>query len=145
MKEYCVDLEIAKELKENRFPQNNCMNYFTNFHQGFDDGIFVRGYCEIFDNFIISYFNGKDKEIPDGGIYYSAPTSDEILKELPEKINDCYYLDIIKMNDEYKVGYSNIKPYDQADFQWIILREGKKLSNVLSTLWLYLKKEGYIK
>lgn len=132
MKQYCVNLKLAKELKENGFPQKshflwNMSNY---------------GY----------YFCNKQGYIdysPQEDLY--APTSDELLKELPNTISNkdnpsCkYYLRIIK-NEIFEVSYG----YEDYD-GWIIPydynienREDKKLSNALAKLWIYLKKEGYL-
>lgn len=101
MKNYCVDLEIAKELKDNGFPQNS---YFW----------WNKTRCSI-----------------------TAPTSDEILKELPKEIKtkrDCYRIDI---------GYDIVKKVWYCGICEFF--EDKKLSNALAKMWLYLKKEGYIK
>ena len=121
MKEYCVDLEIAKELKENGFPQKT--EYYWNLYQG-KFQLLNPSYAE--DEWMF-------KEVD-----YSAPTTDEILKELPAKLNK-KELQLIKGSKDsfmviYEYGTENLP--GQLD---------KKPCNALAKMWLYLKKEGYIK
>jgi len=108
MEEYCVDLEIAKELKENGFPQN------SHFIHSKDR------YGHIISTKIIGN--------PYSEKCINAPTSDEILKELPPLMY------IWKCLDEYKIDYPDIE-----------VMKDKKLSNALAKMYIYLKKEGYIK
>lgn len=111
MKEHCVDLEIAKELKENGFPQTSFCSY------------------DLMENF----WHGCIED-------FSAPTSDEILKELPKQILDWYSLKIHRnILGEYCVYYKN---------RFGMLGDSRseyKLADALAKLWLYLKKVGYIK
>ena len=81
----------------------------------------------------------------------SAPTSDEILKELPQEIRDAYELSIDRSEGLYYVYYWRWSPYDSekesfgaGEFGRQEIKD-KKLSNALAKIWLYLKKEGYIK
>ena len=124
MEEYCVDLELAKELKENGFPQKS---YFA--YCGYEG---ILAYPE--------YFRWH-KEL--GRTH--APNSDELLKELPGQI--CYgdfehtalnhHALFIEKVEDY--GYWHICYGDN-----IIAIRNKKLSNGLAEVWLLLKKEGYI-
>jgi len=72
-----------------------------------------------------------------------APLSDEILKELPTSIkfeNYFYCLDFCKISDnEYRVCYSWFHRLATPEF------ENKSLSQALAEMWIYLKKNGYIK
>ena len=114
MKEYCVDLEIAKELKENGFPQSKTSSlYYINDKEG----KYYTNYPDTIERKLKFYI---DKII-------HLPTSDEILKELPTGTR------IKKIDNGYFV---KTYPYD------FIFKE--KLSNALAKMWLYLKKEGYI-
>lgn len=123
MHNYAVDLEIAKELNENGFFQET-EYYFVNNH---------------FEHKTNAQFaNNYDRK-------YSAPTSDEILKELPSRIisksNQClYFLTIYKSYNTFHVAY-----YNEARSESLTLFNQKQLSNGLAKMWLYLKKEGYIK
>jgi len=131
MKEYCVDLEIAKELKENEFPQNT----FFIWSKDREGDLITK---KIFGN-------------PYSEECTNAPTSDEILKELPNNIKDpnfhyFYHLKIEKspIHDEmYLISYG-ITNQDRAWMEQYHI-DDKKLSNALAKMWLYLKKEGYIK
>jgi len=136
MKEYCVDLEIAEELQENNFPQT----FFGWYKPNYDGRDRKPVLLEVLANGTsTSSFNGLSQY----RLTY-APTSDEILKELPSKIEE-YFLDILKLQIEYTVGYSNMKPYEQSDFIWLTFYNNKKISVALAKLWLHCKKEGYIK
>ena len=132
MKEYCVDLKIAKELKENGFSQTT--KYY---HRIQRDGI-----GEFTD---FSDTNLKSDFMTIVNIY-SAPCSDEILKELPNEING-YVLEIIRYEDgTIEADYIRNLQYED-DKEYLI--NSKKLfyksSDSLADLWLDLKKEGYIK
>lgn len=139
MKEHCVDLEIAKELKENGFPQESFFSY-----RKYEENIYLKYPCGIDTSSLHVCF---------------APTSDEILKELPtylakdnlDEADSEYFLNISKdyysnknKNDFYEVSYDSVdgKGFNYPDN---ICIEDDKLSNALATFWLYLKKEGYIK
>ena len=127
MKEYCVDLELAVELKKKGFPQE------TEFY-------FVCKHLE--DKLMASYANSHNK-------VYSAPIAEEILKELPDIIIDSLWgefkIAVKKITSEYNVMYYIPGDWDSD----MILKEkicnDKKLSNALAKMYLYLKKEGYIK
>ncbi len=133
MKEYCVDLEIAKELKENGFAQETYFRY----------QIDMFGEVEI--ETIEFSVHDHVTEI------YNTPISEEILKELPKEIKDpdfkyFYHLKIEKSSiyDEmYFVSYGITSP----DRFWMetYRTDDKKPSNALAKMWLLLKKEGYIK
>ncbi len=137
MKEYCVDLEIAKELEKNRFPQES--NFYYSRNNGQED---IKG-NPIYDFSSIDGGKGRFDRIIDPRLryeYYPAPTSDEILKELPHEINE-FWLRIEPVKDKYIVGYWEEGHEDERRFDYF---EEKKLSNALAKMWLYLKKEGYI-
>ena len=123
MKEFCVDLEIAKELEKEGFIQNT---HF--YHRIQKDGIGeFTDFCDTKSNSPFMKFKAL----------YSAPTSDELLKELPECIlgkNTSYHHYIWKEAIAYRDD--NIE---------LICFYDKKLTNALAKMWLYLKKEGYIK
>ncbi len=119
MKEYCVDLEIAKKLKINGFPQDTFFWYNKEgyFKSRFTNNLFRKG-------------------------SFSAPTSDEILKELPHEING-FIFRIERTKTEFVTGYFELSHGDdEVRFGYFY---NKNLSNALAKHWLYLKKEGYIK
>ena len=174
MKQYCVDLEIAKELKENGFPQDS---YFRHVNSSYSTGFEGESIYWLCDNKWDLYDFSPDSEYHDTGketkeeglipdfvhcktpnayknykeiasgcinkiLVYSAPTTDEILKELPHEING-FWLVITPVGKGHEVGYwehSNCD--DEKRFKHYF---DEKLSNALSNLWSYLKKEGYIK
>lgn len=127
MKEYCVDLEIAKELKENGFPQKGF--FWWHCYKSSD-------FCR-YQNSLQYRQNEQIPEDSGLAIDYFAPTSDEILKELPDLLVLKYItlqLEITKQENKYSVSYEDDP-----------LFVDKKLSNSLAKMWLVLKKEGYIK
>ena len=96
MKQYCVDLEIAKELKINGFTQNTEFYYSRN--NGQED---IKG-NPTYDFSSIHGGKGTFDTIYDPRLRYehcSALTTDEILKELPNVIiknKKYYYLNIFR-------------------------------------------------
>ncbi len=123
LKNFCVDLEIAKELKENGFPQKSYFRYQIN----------TSGEVEI--ETIEFSIHDNVTEI------YSAPTSDEILSELPNVINE-FWLVIAPVGEGCIVGYWENGCDNGKGLEHYF---DEKLSNALSNIWLDLKKEGYIK
>ena len=135
MKEYCVDLKIAKKLKENGFPQKierfSWRSSWINSLVG-KEHYYSFGYHLKSDIFEIER--------------YYAPSSDELLKELPNEIKG-YILEIIRYEDgTIEADYTRNLQYEN-DKEYLI--QSNKLfyksSDSLADLWLDLKKEGYIK
>lgn len=123
MKEFCVDLQLAKELKENGFPQNTKYRYDICNNNVELTSVFVPLHDHVID-------------------VYSAPISDEILKELPT-IFENYELIIKKLYLYYQIMY--IEEQDGEIMNDYALFEDKRFSNALAKTYIYLKKEGYIK
>ena len=127
MKDFCVDLQLAKELKENGFPQKCNFSWVMigNALGGLVMGLKLTTYKP---------FHAET----------SAPISDEILKELPKKIltspGESWFV-IIKDNENNWQIYYEVACTKNLSFRII----DKKLSNCAGKAWLYLKKEGYIK
>lgn len=137
MKEYCVDLELAKELKENGFPQENS-NFYWQINHLFNNNLYFRFKDSLGFNYEQYLQEDSGQEI------YSAPTSDEILKELPNYISKdiIYDLTIKNYPATFIVYYKNcFEEKELIDFRFT----DKKLSNALAKMYIYLKKEGYIK
>ena len=111
MEEYCVDLEIAKEMKKNGFSQKTCFVYEYDSGNNHNIIMDIDQQYSLFDT-------------------VSAPTSDEIIKELPKTMM------IWHENDCYAISATTISVHQERN---------KKLSNILGKMWLYLKKEGHIK
>ena len=116
MKEYCVDLEIAKKLKENGFPQD------------------------------IDYFYPMTDGINGNKTHYATPYSDEILKELPNEIKGYILEIIRYEDGTIEADYTrNLQYEDDKEYLIDSKKLFYKLSDSLADLWLDLKKEGYIK
>ena len=134
MSKYCVDLETAKELKKNGFPQKGEWGYFNIAPEGHEDHIILCNHGA--DSMVVAF----------------APTSDEILEQLPLYIKNRYGVDqkysmrIMLYPDYYQVTYG-FETYDG----WFVPYQNPmeeicdlQLVNALAKMWLYLKKEGYI-
>ena len=120
MKEYCVDLELAKELKEAEFPQKS-EKWWNQTRYGYELQR-QKGYCY--------------------PLNYPAPTSDELLNQLPAW-TDSGQVGILKEENSYRITFfiNDEVNYEDGYKEF----NDKKLSNALAKMWLYLKKEGYIK
>jgi len=119
MREYCVDLEIAQELKKNGFPQETC---FAHVQHGRD--------WQFEKRHKYNHYCGD----------FACPTSDEILKEL----KDFPIMIISNWNDlgEFQVTSDRGNLSEPNSFS--LESYDKKLSNALAKLWNQLKKEGYL-
>lgn len=69
----------------------------------------------------------------------SAPTTDELLEELPDFING-YFLTIVKCDKYFWVGYDN----EFNDKKTLCAFENGLLPDALANIWLYLKKENLL-
>ena len=133
MKEFCVDLEIAKELKENGFPQK----YSTSIAYVSDK---AGNYYTCYPDTIEQELKFKEKQI------ICLPISDEILKELPNEIIG-YILEIVRYEDgTIEADYAR-SLWRNEDTEYLIKSKKLfyKLSDCLAELWLDLKKKEYIK
>ena len=118
LENYAVDLEIAKELKNKGFPQtSSCWWVEANFYGG--------GF----------YYFLHQNPGPKKGNHYSAPISDEILKELPDNLNgNGLILEPCAKGRLCCVSYIHTQTFFKDE----------KLSNALAKLWIELKTRGYI-
>jgi len=132
MKEHCVDLEIAKELKENKFPQESFWCYY---------------FCNTLKGIIWNFGENNRLHAKISKEICSAPASDEILIKLPNEIihnNNIFNLTVEKYLFRYEVQYIFLTNPLNGTMNNIFF-EDEKLSNALAKLWIYCKKEGYIK
>ena len=133
MKDFCVDFELAKELKENGFPQK------TEFK-----------WCEDKNNYPEQWIVYDTVEMGcSKDIVCSAPISEEIFNKLPKYIeynNGVYDKNVAILHIILQRTVDNKSEYAiyyQDDYDLIIF--DKKLPNALAKIYIYLKKEGYIK
>lgn len=132
MKEFCVDLEIAEELEKNNFPQTIYGWYKPNY-----DGRDRK------PELLEVLARGTSKSSFNNLTYYRltyAPTSDEILKELPVEING-FNFRIERTDTDFVIAYLELGYEDEVRFGYF---HDKKLVNALAKMWLYLKKEGLL-
>ena len=115
-----VSLETAKLLKEAGFRQDTEMFWYPNPNGTTWDYILVT----------------KDfKRVSGGLIYTAAPTTDELLEELPSRLNEhSGVLLIFKETDAYEVCYGG------HDNRFINV----SLPEALAQCWLWLRKEKLI-
>jgi len=139
LEDICVSLEIAKRLKAKGFPQENTLLYWN---EVWKDNGNEKDYKETIAAFLKhnKYFGiDKNDNIID---YYSAPSAEELLKELPSGIQVLYVSNTEKNTYIYQVNnflcdYS--KDHRRAETDLI------KLCNALAKMWLYLKDNKLIK
>ncbi len=121
MKDYIVDLEIAKELRENGYPQTGKYYYHIAY---LNNEIFIRDHpVEDYENWRKYYKGG-----------YCIPDLNELLKELEN-----FPIMIIS-------NWNNGKEYqvscDKGSISIVLYN--KNPSNALAKLYIRLKKEGYL-
>jgi len=117
-----VDLDLAEELQENGFEQEGLFKWLRNY------GNTRRR--------VASPQNVIRGEV----LICSAPTTDELFKDLPEKRKYHERIYILKIS-KYGVSYVNNR---YPAFINMTLNKYKKLPNALAKMWLYLKKEKLI-
>lgn len=132
-----VSLEIAKALKDAGFRQDTAFHWYGG-------GAYRTELC-----YGMLKVGGIAMEILDKDMFnYAAPTTDELLDELPKEVNResmCYHLRIAFGNDYgnnvFYLGYEE----DEEYYLDCPLTENKSLSEALAQMYLWLKKEGLIK
>lgn len=145
-----TSLETSKALKENGFPQETFWA-----HKVLPDGsdFCLSGHSLAIDklNVEAAQINPQDEYTRIYGLetkFFHAPTSDELLEELPESVTEHgvrYSMEIVrhKLFDEKKFFIS----YEDND--GCMLRhecsDNESLPEALAAMWLFLKKEGLIK
>jgi hypothetical protein len=123
MEKITTSFELSKELKENGFKQDSICFFcdITHSHEKPKMSLCIK----------TPFVSERDK--------ISAPTAEELLEELPEKIiysetfKQYWYLKI-NIHNQYgfNVSYGNYNTQD------------KKLCNALAKMWLYLKKNNLL-
>ncbi len=116
-----VSLETAKALKDAGFRQDNMAYYYPGELSCFKGPVSMEWGIE-------SGLNSHFK--------YAAPTTDELLEELPEIVKD-QRLNISKERNLYFVSYE----YEDNLLQCF---HRKSLPEALAQMWLHLKKESLI-
>ena len=126
MYDFVVDLEIAKELKDNGFPQKTKFNW--------DKSIYDKKW-DIQDNSIrpINFMPSITDSI-------SGPISEEILKELSKIIEtpQIFFLYINCLEGMFNVYYQTNSGEELIEIF------DKKLSNALGKCYIFLKQNGYL-
>lgn len=129
-----VSLSTAKLLKEAGFLQESEKWYVPDYETR--EGVPEK----------LKYFlqDGYEGFIP--RYRYAAPSTDELLVELPNIIQydgsigklgkETKYLEIHKNNNGYKVMYKG--------FHYCEVEENKSLPEALAQMWIFLKKEGLL-
>lgn len=143
-----VSLQTAKLLKDEGFPQGSeCM--WAEFYN-------TSSNCP---NVLLSSLLGveeledfKERNYLKDLKFYSAPTTDELLAELPVSIGDKNWFQITRSFNGYKevvqsVAYVYWLP--ENTIGQIFLKDVHKITNdslpeALAQMWLYLKKEGLL-
>lgn len=137
-----TSLELSKQLKENGFPQQTQFKYLKPTREFIDSD-------EDTDWKILlekGFYKGEQYMIGSANCtrIYAAPTAEEILDELPYKIEydgDLLIWDIVRMEapkDYWKVSYM------RNDVSQIILFVEETLVEAAGKMWLYLKQNNLL-
>lgn len=118
-----VNLELSKQLKEAGYPQESCFWWEDLFD----------GNAQLSDNRRLSVKGVK---------YWSSPTADEILEQLPAQIKN-KRLQIDKMPaGEFCISYI---PFNESDSEEIVIMgTTPTLADAAAKMWLYIKKEDLL-
>lgn len=126
-----VSLESAKQLKEKGYPQQSSYFWWTS-------ALRTNGKEEFYlpNDFIVDI--GELNEF-DYRKDYAAPTVDEVLDLLPERIEGYKTLGMGKVMGEWVIGYQKIGNELQA-----IRTVDKSLADAAAKMWLYLKENNLL-
>lgn len=134
-----VSLDLAKELKEKGYPQND-----SNFFWGLKENEWILLY-DAFIGFISErgiYYLTNEFQIKK---FFAAPTAEEVLGKLPYMVDIGdevpKFLVINKLKSEYEVSYQNNKKYGCID----VYMNNKSLADAGAELWLYSEEKGLLK
>lgn len=122
-----VSLELSKQLKEAGYPQTD------------DDafGCYMRDTRLSNESLKFYYFDPDYVDRPEYELY-ASPTADEILDQLPSKIDE-FVFKVLKGNTgSYCIVYSNNHDV-KRHICWY-----PNLADACAKMWLYLKKEGLL-
>lgn len=129
---HCVNLEIAKELKEANWNKETefwwgrlipISESFKKMYEGYPPKWELR-------DLFLPVFKEYDWELR------PAPFAEEILEDLPSYINEHGRLTIWKFDSIYQVAYDD--PVRQS---YRISSKDESLPDALAKMWIYLKKE----
>ena len=151
LQDICVDLELAKELKENDWKTMTWFYFKQDYHDMY--------YSLNMQNISHSLLDIRCEPKKSGGIY-SAPTTDELLKVLPKYLNldnsfsGQSYLEIDNLWEKGKMwdncNGDNSNFICHVSFNLGLTKDtipeitDKKLPNALAKMWLYLKKNNLL-
>lgn len=129
-----VSLDMAKLLKENGFRQDTSLIWAKPFDI---NNNFTGDELEVETNDWLRYQGMQH------AIFCAAPTTDELLEELPEEIETIAKgsLTINKLNNKYEVLYDD----GLERLVCLMICTNESLSEALASMWLYLKREGLLK
>lgn len=120
-----VSLETAKALKEAGLRQDDSSFYFVNWGK-------VQAWQCRHKEYIDKFW---DEVVDKGYATIAAPTTDELLEELPKHMR----LGITIGSKEYAVWDDSASQFTKGVYV------GNNLAEAVAKMWLYLKKEGLIK
>lgn len=132
-----VSLELARQLKEAGYPQEEQLFYWTNSFNHTQYGL-THAVAIGSDGFnCYPEWELSDVMVTEG---FASPTADEILDQLPEIINGYKAIEIGKYADKYVIRYQLI------DNSLLGIRfDDEFLVDAAAQCWLYLKKENLLK
>lgn len=132
-----VGLETAKALKEIGFNKDT---YFWHIVPCQSHGMIPWGVIE--DKVRAEEWNPE--------YTYAAPTTDELLEELPYSIirdGESYFLEVHKYDSYYRVFYRKYEQIHAGEYRFRNLAEptNNSLPEALAAMWLWLNKQDLLK
>ncbi len=124
-----ITLETAQQLKAAGFPQN------AEYYWASGDDNPTRSATEQMKWRLRT--KQELKQAPAQGTRYAAPTAEEVLEQLPDRV-DQYRLIILKSKGWFTVQYGTVRPVAFSEV-------AQSLAEAAALLWLDLKKEGILK
>jgi len=134
LKDISCDKDISIELKEKGFKQESLFAWVPFYNTNTDIG--KKGFAHRWE--LMSHSDCKN--------IISAPTAEEILKELPKrfiyKSKTMCYLRLDCSHEEYRIQYYYFE--DNLEYALCLHKQDKKLCNALAKIWIYLKDNNLL-
>lgn len=132
-----VRLETAKALKEAGFKQDDSSFYFVNWGK-------VQVWQCRHKEYIDKYW---DEVVDKGYTTLAAPTTDELLEELPQYLDSKNAGNLTLESVDFGKQWSLFYPIKDefGEDSWLHEERESSLPEALAAMWLFLKKEGLLK
>lgn len=137
LQDICVNLKLAEELKEARYPQDGSLFYWVRVNND-DSKLWPKEYEDITENGQTVHV--VDSYMIERGVVISAPTAEEILKELPRFIHH----EIDGAREKLKITKSGVKELPYWVGYEVYEMAGKSLADSAAKMWLFLRRNELV-